>query len=152
MKTCVFYCLSECDFCLANNHGWNLDLCIIISGFLPLKLNVEEHNKPCRMLLYIYIYIVVSAFRDRGVPKPTSECRRVPQPRWVERVGEREGGKWGGRRWAWERWKSRGLRVRPAPRSGALAVGGYKRPCRRGKRAAPRERLSRPRPRAANPL
>jgi hypothetical protein len=22
---------------------------------------------------------------------PTSECRRVPQPRWVEREGEREG-------------------------------------------------------------
>jgi hypothetical protein len=31
-----------------------------------------------------------------------------------------------------ERWKSRGLRVRPAPRSGALAVGGYKRPHGRG--------------------
>jgi hypothetical protein len=42
----------------------------------------------------------LSAFRDRGVPKPTSECRCVPQPRWVERVGEREGGKRGGRRWA----------------------------------------------------
>jgi hypothetical protein len=70
----------------------------------------------------------LSAFRDRGVPKPTSECRCVPQPRWVERVGEHKGGKRGGRRWAWERWKSRGLRVRPAPRSGALAVGGYKRP------------------------
>jgi hypothetical protein len=28
-----------------------------------------------------------------GVPEPTSECRRVPQPRWVEREGEREGGK-----------------------------------------------------------
>jgi hypothetical protein len=27
------------------------------------------------------------------VPGPTSECRRVPQPRWVEREGEREGGK-----------------------------------------------------------
>jgi hypothetical protein len=40
----------------------------------------------------------LSAFRDRGVPKPTSECRCVPQPRWVERVGEREGGKRGGRR------------------------------------------------------
>jgi hypothetical protein len=40
----------------------------------------------------------VSAFRDRRVPKPTSECRCVPQPRWVERVGEREGGKRGGRR------------------------------------------------------
>jgi hypothetical protein len=35
----------------------------------------------------------LSAFRDRGVPEPTSECRRVPQPRWVEREGEREGGK-----------------------------------------------------------
>jgi hypothetical protein len=30
---------------------------------------------------------------------PTSECRRVPQPRWVEREGEREVGKErGGRR------------------------------------------------------
>jgi hypothetical protein len=35
----------------------------------------------------------LSAFRDRGVPRPTSECRRVPQPRWVEREGEREGGR-----------------------------------------------------------
>jgi hypothetical protein len=24
---------------------------------------------------------------------PTSECRRVPQPRWVEHEGEREGGR-----------------------------------------------------------
>jgi hypothetical protein len=59
----------------------------------------------------------------------TSECRRVPQPRWVEREGEREGERSeeaaGDRR---ERWESCGLRVRPAPRSGALAVGGYKRP------------------------
>ena len=31
-----------------------------------------------------------------------------------------------------ERWESRGLRVRPAPRSGALAVGDYKRPRGRG--------------------
>jgi hypothetical protein len=43
-----------------------------------------------------------------------------------------KGGKRGGRRPAWERWESRGLRVRPAPRSGALAVGGYKRPRGRG--------------------
>jgi hypothetical protein len=40
----------------------------------------------------------VSVFRDRGVPRPTSECRRVPQPRWVEREAEREGGKRGGQR------------------------------------------------------
>jgi hypothetical protein len=77
-------------------------------------------------------YCILSAFRDRGVPKPTSECCRVPQPRWVDARLSAKGGKWGGRRPAWERWKSRGLRVRPAPRSGALAVGGYKRPRGRG--------------------
>jgi hypothetical protein len=36
-------------------------------------LVVERKNHPT----------IVSAFRDRGVPGPTSECRRVPQPRWV---------------------------------------------------------------------
>jgi hypothetical protein len=59
------------------------------------------------------------------------KCRRVPQPRWVGARPSTKGGK-GGRRRAWERWKSRGLCVRPAPRSGALAVGGYKRPRGRG--------------------
>jgi hypothetical protein len=43
-----------------------------------------------------------------------------------------KGGERGGRRPARERWESRGLRVRPTPRSGALAVGGYKRPHGRG--------------------
>jgi hypothetical protein len=38
-------------------------------------------------------------FETGGSLGPTSECRRVPQPRWVEREGEREGGKErGGRR------------------------------------------------------
>ena len=32
-------------------------------------------------------------FETRGSLRPTSECRRVPQPRWVEREGEREGGR-----------------------------------------------------------
>jgi hypothetical protein len=74
----------------------------------------------------------LSVFRDRGVPGPTSEMssRAPAQMGWRE--AEREGGKKGSRRRAWERWKSRGLRVRPAPRSGALAVGGYKRPRGRG--------------------
>jgi hypothetical protein len=31
-------------------------------------------------------------FRDRGVPKPTSECRRVPQPRWVDARPSAKGG------------------------------------------------------------
>jgi hypothetical protein len=34
----------------------------------------------------------VSAFRDRGVPRPTSECRRVPQPRWVGTRPSAKGG------------------------------------------------------------
>jgi hypothetical protein len=45
---------------------------------------------------------------------------------------------------------TRGLRVSPTPRSGALAVGGYKRP-RGRERAALRERHP-VLPRAANPL
>jgi hypothetical protein len=40
-----------------------------------------------------FSWVWMSAFRDRGAPGPTSECRRVPQPRWVEREGEREGGR-----------------------------------------------------------
>jgi hypothetical protein len=75
-------------------------------------------------------------------------CRRVPQPRWV---GARRSAKRGrSRRETGVKGETRGLRVCPAPRSGALAVGGYKRP-RGRERAALRER--RPvLPRAANPL
>jgi hypothetical protein len=59
------------------------------------------------------------------------KCHRVPQPRWV---GARPSAKGG------ERWRETSvreveiprLRVRPAPRSGALAVGDYKRPRGRG--------------------
>jgi hypothetical protein len=69
-------------------------------------------------------------FETGGSLDRRAKCRRVPQPRWV---GARRSAKGGGsRRRAWERWKSRGLRVCPAPRSGALAVGGYKRPRGRG--------------------
>jgi hypothetical protein len=62
--------------------------------------------------------------------------RRVKMsPRAPAQMGRRETEReWGktGRLSERERWKSRGLRVRPAPRSGALAVGGYKRPRGRG--------------------
>jgi hypothetical protein len=91
----------------------------------------------------------VSAFRDRGVPGPMSKL----SPRGPAQMGRRETEREGGRqpeRDGRERWKSRGLRVCPAPRSGVLAVGGYKRP-RGRERAASRKR--RPvLPRAANPL
>jgi hypothetical protein len=94
----------------------------------------------------------LSAFRGRGVPGPTSECRRVPQPRWVEREGEREGGR--------ARRPETGVREVGIPRpscSSRAQVGcacsrGLQASTRERERAAPSERLSRPRPRAANPL
>jgi hypothetical protein len=53
-------------------------------------------------------------------------CRRVPQPRWVGARRSAKGGE--SRREIGVKGETRGLRVCPAPRSGALAVGGYKRP------------------------
>jgi hypothetical protein len=59
-------------------------------------------------------------------------CRRVPQPRWVGARRSAKGGKPEGDR---RKGETRGLRVCPAPRSGALAVGGYKRPREREREA-----------------
>jgi hypothetical protein len=36
--------------------------------------------------------VFLSVFRDQGVPKPTSECRCVPQPRWVDARPSAKGG------------------------------------------------------------
>jgi hypothetical protein len=84
----------------------------------------------CRLsMLLLLLCTYLSAFRDRGVPEPTSEVSPRAPAQMGRREAEREGGRARcpeiGER---ERWKSRGLRVRPAPRSGALAVGDYKRP------------------------
>jgi hypothetical protein len=53
-------------------------------------------------------------------------CRRVPQPRWVGARRSAKGRE--SRRETGVKGETHGLRVCPAPRSGALAVGGYKRP------------------------
>jgi hypothetical protein len=53
-------------------------------------------------------------------------CRRVPQPRWVSVRRSAKGGR--SRRETGVKGETHGLRVCPAPRSDALAVGGYKRP------------------------
>jgi hypothetical protein len=53
-------------------------------------------------------------------------CRRVPQPRWVGARRSAKGGR--SQRETSVKGETRDLRVCPAPRSGALAVGGYKRP------------------------
>jgi hypothetical protein len=76
-------------------------------------------------------------FETGGVPGPTSKLSSRAPAQMGRRETEREGGRppEGDER---ERWKSRDLRVCPAPRSGALAVGCYKRP-RGRERAASRE-------------
>jgi hypothetical protein len=66
-------------------------------------------------------------FRTRGVPGPTSKLSPRAPAQMGRRETEREGGKWS-RRETGVKGETHGLRVCPAPRSGALAVGGYKRP------------------------
>jgi hypothetical protein len=53
-------------------------------------------------------------------------CCRVPQPRWVGARRSAKGGR--SRRETGVKGETCGLRVCPAPRSGVLAVRGYKRP------------------------
>jgi hypothetical protein len=60
-------------------------------------------------------------------------CRRVSQPRWVGARRSTKGGR--SRRETGVKGETRGLCVCPVPRSGALAVGGYKRPRRREREA-----------------
>jgi hypothetical protein len=68
----------------------------------------------------------LSAFQPRGVPGPTSKL----SPRVPAQMGQRETEHEGGEK---ETGKRGNLRPSccPAPRSGALAVGGYKRLCGR---------------------
>jgi hypothetical protein len=48
--------------------------------------------------LYNNIVIKLSAFRDRGVPKPTSECAACPSPDGSSAWASAKGGERGGRR------------------------------------------------------
>jgi hypothetical protein len=75
---------------------------------------------------------LLSAFRDRGVPGPTSECRRVPQPRLVEREGEREGGR--------ARRPETGVREVGIPRPSCSSRAQVGCACSRGLQASTRER------------
>jgi hypothetical protein len=70
-------------------------------------------------------------------------CRRVPQPRWIGARWSTKGGKLEGDR---RKGETCGLRVCPAPRSGALAVGGYKRPRGREREAYARRLVLSARP------
>jgi hypothetical protein len=81
----------------------------------------------CLICLYVLrgIHRDLSAFRPRGSLDRRVYCRRVPQPRWVGARRSAKGEK--SRRETGVKGETRGLRVCPAPKSGALAVGGYKR-------------------------
>jgi hypothetical protein len=90
-------------------------------------------------------------FGTGGVPGPTSEMSSRAPAQMGRRDVEREGG---------ERWPETGVREVEIPRpscSSRAQVGcacsrGLQASMRERERAASRERLSRPRPRAANPL
>jgi hypothetical protein len=77
-----------------------------------------------------------------GVPRPTSKLSPRAPAQMGRRETEHEGGKRGDRR----KGETRGLRVCPAPRSGALAVGGYKHPRGREREACTRRPVLSARP------
>jgi hypothetical protein len=81
-------------------------------------------------------------FEPGGSLDPRVNCRHVPQPIWVGARRSAKGGR--SRRETGVKGETRGLRVCPAPRSGALAVGGYKRPRGREREACARAVLSFP--------
>jgi hypothetical protein len=95
---------------------------------------------------------VLSAFRDRGVPKPTSECRRVPQPRWVDARPSAKGGSEAAGDRREERWEIPRPSCSSRAQVGCACSRGLQASTRERERTASRERLSRPRPRAANLL
>jgi hypothetical protein len=65
-------------------------------------------------------------FDPGGVPGPTSKLSPCAPAQMGRRETEREGGR--SLRETGVKGETHGLRVCPAPRSGALVVGGYKRP------------------------
>jgi hypothetical protein len=100
-----------------------------------LEPEVSSSN-PGRGLRPVYFHIcaflssctfwICRCFEPGGSLDRRVNCRRVPQPRWVGARWSAKGGR--SRRETGVKGETRGLRVCPAPRSGALAVGGYKRP------------------------
>jgi hypothetical protein len=94
---------------------------------------------------------IVSAFRDRGVPGPTSEMSLRAPAQMGRREAEREGGRkvvGDGR----ERGGNPAALCSSRAQVGCACSRGLQASMRERERAASRERLSRPRPRAANPL
>jgi hypothetical protein len=123
------WCMSPCVFCSLSFFSkdsslWEkilvhailmFDLSFIYVLFLPILYYLA---RAC----YFYVTCLddyLSVFRPRGVPGPTSKLSPRAPAQMGRREMEHEGGKRGDRR----KGETCGLRVCPAPRSGALAVG-----------------------------
>jgi hypothetical protein len=99
-----------------------------------------------------WLLTILSAFRDRGVPEPTSEVLLRAPAQMGRHEAEREGGE--------ARWPEMGVREVEIPRPSCSSRAQVGCACSRGlqastrgkERVASRERPSRPRPRAANLL
>jgi hypothetical protein len=103
---------------------------LIEADYLLDFINLIYYLGTCTSYLCItklYQLLSVGVSRPGGPWADEWNVAACPSPDGLAR-GRAWRGEKGGRRRAWERWKSRGLHVRPAPRSGALAVRGYKRP------------------------
>jgi hypothetical protein len=115
-------------------------------------MNSSQKKQRSNTYVLTRIVIQVSAFRDRGVPEPTSEVSPRAPAQMGRREAEREGGK--------ARWPEMGVReveiLRPSCSSrvqvGCACSRGLQASTRGKERAASRERPSHPRPRAADHL
>jgi hypothetical protein len=80
----------------------------------------------------LHLHATFRRFETGGSLGPTSECRRVPEPRWVEREGEREGGR--------ARRPETGVREVGIPRPSCSSRTQVGCACSRGLQASTRER------------
>jgi hypothetical protein len=110
----------------------NITLCTNVLQVFVIVVHIIKKQDWTEALRMQHLKRRLSAFRDRGVPGPTSECRRVPQPRWVEREGEREGGR--------ARRPETGVREVGIPRPSCSSRAQVGCTCSRGLQASTRER------------
>jgi hypothetical protein len=80
------------------HHGAEANLKSEVEHPLTMILTSKQQGLTIVRLVRTFMHrwiqplIALSAFRDWGVPKPMSECRRVPQPRWVDARPSAKGG------------------------------------------------------------
>jgi hypothetical protein len=145
--TAVGFAVNESDTCVYYRYGGGEFDDILIFGS---NLNVIEEVKNL-LSSNFEMKDLCRRFETGGSLGRRVKCRRVPQPRWVGARRSAKGGRKGSRSER-GRWKSRGLRVLSRAQVGCACSRGLQASTRERERAASRERLSRPLPRAAHPL